>query len=107
MQTVGRVFAFTLLIYLSLDFADPNMPGALNFDPDQCVEAVQGRALRAGLPAPSAADLPPIAMPILELEDTLGYPSVNPAVHAPRRLPRVTRARAVVSDCAAAAADDH
>jgi CheY-like chemotaxis protein len=36
----GSRFAFVLLVYISLDFSDPNLSGALNFDLDQSVDAV-------------------------------------------------------------------
>lgn len=35
-----RRFAFVLLVYITLDFSDPNLPGALNFDLEQSVDAV-------------------------------------------------------------------
>lgn len=34
-----RVLRLLLVVYVTLDFADPNMPGALNFDPNESVDA--------------------------------------------------------------------
>ena len=44
-----RAFAIALLMYITLDFSDPNLPGALNFDLDQSVDAVHTQ-LRGHLP---------------------------------------------------------
>ena len=60
-----RAFAVALVTYIALDFSDPNLPGALNFDLDQSVDAVHTQ-LRGQLPvgktsivpvSPSADDL--------------------------------------------------
>ena len=50
-----------LLVYISLDFSDPNLPGALNFDLDQSVDAVHTQ-LRGQLPVAktSLAPLSPV-----------------------------------------------
>src|SRR5262245_62274725 len=63
-----RFSILALLLHLSLDFANPNMPGALCFDPDQSVDAIRTEA-RADAPAtvlavrspqpPAAAIAPP------------------------------------------------
>jgi hypothetical protein len=40
-RSVGaRLRVLTLLLYLTLDCANPMMAGAVGFDPDTCVEAV-------------------------------------------------------------------
>lgn len=52
-----RRFAFVLLLYISLDFSDPNLPGALNFDLDQSVDAVHTQ-LRGQLPIAKTSLLP-------------------------------------------------
>jgi hypothetical protein len=36
-----KVAIWLFALYVTLDLADPGMPGALNFDPDQSVEVVQ------------------------------------------------------------------
>jgi len=58
-----RWFVCALLVYVSLDFSDPNLPGALNFDLDQSVDAVHTQ-LRGQLPVAKTSILP--ASPILE-----------------------------------------
>jgi len=56
MLAVLRACALVLLIYVSMDFADPNMPGALNFDLNQSVDATYStpRALVSGANAASS-----------------------------------------------------
>jgi hypothetical protein len=58
-----RRLAFVLLLYISLDFSDPNLPGALNFDLDQSVDAVHTQ-LRGQLPVAKTSLLP--ASPIVD-----------------------------------------
>ncbi len=58
-----RWFVCVLLVYVSLDFSDPNLPGALNFDLDQSVDAVHTQ-LRGQLPVAKSSILP--ASPILD-----------------------------------------
>jgi hypothetical protein len=52
-----RRLAFMLLPYVSLDFGDPNLPGALNFNLDQSVDAVHTQ-LRGQLPVVKTSILP-------------------------------------------------
>ena len=52
-----RRIAFLLLVYISLDFSDPNLPGALNFDVSQSVDAVHTQ-LRGQLPVAKSSILP-------------------------------------------------
>jgi hypothetical protein len=60
-----RVFAFAVLVYLALDFADPNLPGVLNFDVDQSVDAVSTQ-MRGHIPAPKPPMVPePLASPVV------------------------------------------
>ena len=42
-----RCATLALLLYVSLDLSNPHMPGAFNFDPDECVESVQAASLRS------------------------------------------------------------
>lgn len=42
-----RCATLALLLYVSLDLSNPHMPGAFNFDPDDCVESVQAPSLRS------------------------------------------------------------
>ena len=50
------LFTTLVMLYLVVDFADPNLPGAVSFDPDDCVEVVQTER------APSAP-IPVLAVP--------------------------------------------
>ena len=51
------LFTTLVMLYLVVDFGDPNLPGAITFDPDGCVEVVQ--AHRAPAPAPRAVAVMP------------------------------------------------
>jgi len=55
-----RAVAVAVLVHLTLDFADPNLPGALNFDADQSVDAVSTH-VHGHIPAPK----PPMAPELL------------------------------------------
>ncbi len=49
-------FTLALLLYVTLDFGNPLMPGAVSFDPSESVEAMQGGGARAPhdmVPAPA------------------------------------------------------
>ena len=79
---VRRVPAL-LLLYVVLDFANPLMPGAVNFDAGASVEAVRlerawsPRALSAAVPVPA----PPLALsPAL-----VSPPAAHPTRPAPTR----------------------
>lgn len=74
-MTPARWLAVLLLAYLALDFANPLMPGAVSFDPDDSVEAVRG----GHAPAPDAVSF-------------VGEPLVPAVVRAPP--PRCSIARA-------------
>ena len=100
-----RTVACALLVYLSLDFADPNMPGALNFDADKSVEAVPSQA-RAKLP-PAAISLVPLAPSINDAAVFAQAALVRPVISVARTLPLNLRPRAVLSARAPAPADDH
>jgi hypothetical protein len=100
-----RTVACALLVYLSLDFADPNMPGALNFDLDKSVEAVPSQP-RAKLP-PAAISVPPVAPSINEAAVFAQAALVRPVIAVARTLPLHLRPRAVLSARVPAAADDH
>jgi len=96
-----RALNLVLLLYITLDFADPNLPGALNFDLDQSVDGVHSQ-LRGQSPIAKAATVP---APIFVQEVALSKARV-----APRRLgvtvrtpgvnvrPRALLSRVVASD---------
>jgi hypothetical protein len=52
-----RAITLILLIYVTLDFADPNLPGALNFDLSQSVDGVQSH-LRGQSPIAKGVTVP-------------------------------------------------
>jgi hypothetical protein len=52
-----RTLTLILLTYVTLDFADPNLPGALNFDLDQSVDGVHTQ-LRGHSPIAKGATVP-------------------------------------------------
>jgi hypothetical protein len=61
-----RAVAFAVLMHLTLDFSDPNLPGALKFDADQSVDAVSTH-VRGHIVAakPSIVPVPgPLASPV-------------------------------------------
>jgi hypothetical protein len=70
---VRRRLALLLLLYVSLDFANPLMPGAVTFDPSGSVDGL--RAPRVRVAAPAAVPAPPR----LELAD-----AERPVFRAPR-----------------------
>jgi hypothetical protein len=39
-----RPLVFVLLVHITLDFSDPNLPGAFNFDSNESVDAVYTQA---------------------------------------------------------------
>ena len=51
------LFTTLVLVYLALDFGDPNLPGATTFDPDDSVEVVHLQ--RDPSPAPPAPAVTP------------------------------------------------
>jgi hypothetical protein len=59
-----RVFFTTLvMLYLALDFGDPNLPGATSFDPDESVKGVQvSRMPTAAPPALAVTPAPRIVL---------------------------------------------
>ena len=52
-----RALTCVLLLYVTLDFADPNIPGALDFDIDQSVDGVHTQ-LRGQSPIAKAGVVP-------------------------------------------------
>jgi hypothetical protein len=92
-----RWFAFVLLVYISLDFSDPNLPGALNFDLDQSVDAVHTQ-LRGQLPLAKSFILP--VAPIVEgarVLPPLEIAAVRP-VTVTSRTPSYVRPRALLAN---------
>jgi hypothetical protein len=92
-----RLLVLALLVYLALDFGDPSMPGALNFDPDQSVEAVSTQP-REGAPVSIIAAL---SSPVLVTTTTQvlrqDTPKNRVAPADRRKLTRLQRPRALLS----------
>jgi hypothetical protein len=92
--------------YLALDLANPLMPGALNFDADDTVDAVRGHRDRARL-MPAFAALPP-ARPgdgmapeprvRASVPRLVAVPPVTSEARYPRRLPPAGLAEADLDD---------
>ena len=95
MAAMWRALIVIVLTYVTLDFADPNLPGALNFDLDQSIDGVHTQlrgqspvAKGVGVPAPlfvqDARDRKPQIMP-------------RPVTVSPRMTPLGARPRALLS----------
>lgn len=93
-----RVVVFALLVYISLDFSDPNLPGALNFDLDQSVDAVHTQ-LRGQLPVAKISILPvsPLVKKV-SLPVAVDPVAIRPVILATRMPPSDVRPRALLSN---------
>jgi len=92
---MGRAFALALLVYVTLDFADPNLPGALNFDLTQSVDGVQTQG-RPQLPVMKDINVR-APLTVANADDAATRPAPR-AVSAVVRRPLVeVRPRAVLS----------
>ena len=66
-----RRLTLAFLMYLTLDLSSPFVPGAFNFEPDECVEAIRG----SSSPHPRAdASALPARTPVVRL----GLPPSSP-----------------------------
>jgi len=90
-----RGLAFVLLVYVTLDFSGPNLPGALNFDLDQSVDAVHTQ-LRGQLPGVSVLAVSPLAETVA-LPVAVAPIAIRPGIVAPRTPPADVRPRALLS----------
>ena len=92
-----RRLVFVLLVYVSLDFSDPNLPGALNFDLDQSVDAVHTQ-LRGQLPIAKTSLVP--VSPIVDGVRSLApfEATTRPAVVTSRTPRSYVRPRALLSN---------
>jgi hypothetical protein len=95
---MSRRIAFVLLVYVSLDFRDLNLPGALNFDLDQSVDAVHTQ-LRGQLPVvkttipPGSALVEKMSLPV-----AIDPIAIRPGILASRMPPSRVRPRALLSN---------
>ena len=58
-----RHMTMAILLYVTLDLSSPFVPGAFNFDPDECVEGIQ----RASSPQELALSTIPARLPVTRL----------------------------------------
>ena len=102
----GSRLALLLILYVSLDFANPMMPGAVSFDPDDSVEAVRPDRSRAdGDAAPEAPGPAPERPEPGLLVRLAARPA--PGIVPPRRAPVLPRFRPARSPDPAPGSDDH
>lgn len=101
-----RGLTLAVLAYLCLDFANPMIPGAVSFEPDESVEGVWGDRGRCD----AAALRPPPALASVQVEPPPGLPAARPRRLVPSTRPErpghLGRSRLTPSDTAASA-DDH
>lgn len=101
-----RWLALAFLLYVALDFANPMIPGAVTFDPDDTVEAVRadGAAALEQLIVIAPAPAPDAVAPARLVPLVAPAPRTVPGAHR-----RFTRARRVppTSRPAPPGAEDH
>jgi len=61
---MGRRLVWLLLIYVTLDFANPLMPGAVNFDVDDSVDGVHAERVRPDRYESAVVPAPPLFVPV-------------------------------------------
>jgi hypothetical protein len=102
---MGRWLMWLLLIYVTLDFSNPLMPGAVNFDADDSVDGVHGERVR-----PDRYETVAVPAPLLfasATPDSDQVPRLLPEPRArDRELPAVRRDLRRPPD-PASPADDH
>jgi hypothetical protein len=101
-RSMWRLFVSGVLLWVTLDLATPQMPGALKFNPDESVDVVDAKGSRPILPAAAAVPLAVASTPGV-LEDPLVR--VDAAPRAPWRPPVILRARTLVSESSSPAPD--
>lgn len=102
----GRRLALFLLLYVALDFSNPHMPGAVNFDPADSVEGVHAERVRADRQE-AASETPAALFPVAAVEhDRPPRPPVNAAPLTDREPPVVRRSPTRSPD-PASPGDDH
>jgi hypothetical protein len=84
-----RVLPVLLLLYVSADFSNPMMPGAVSFDPDESVSAVRVDRARANEPVVGVSPLPNFTIlslekPALRARWARARTEPEPRVFAPR-----------------------
>lgn len=67
---------FAFLVYVTIDLSNPFVPGAFNFNPDECVE---GTHRTSSSPQCAAASLLPARAPVARLDVPLPSPVRPPA----------------------------
>jgi hypothetical protein len=100
-----RVFVSAILVYLTLDFADPMMPGALNFDADQSVEVVYVKDVQVPAPDVAVSLLPHLDYTTMTEKLALAGRVVKPVTRV--ETVRIRGPRALVSESASSSPEDH
>ena len=90
-----RAITVILLAYVTLDFADPNLPGALNFDVDQSIDGVHTQLRGQSLIAKGVS----VPTPLFVQDATERKPQImpRPVIVAVRMPPVDARPRALLS----------
>jgi hypothetical protein len=103
--SVRRV-ALLLLLYVTMDFSNPHMPGALTFDAQDSVEGVHAERGRSG---PPVATVPPAPRPAAPLADSRSSFArrVPPGAGQPRRWRAGHAGRTPVLASPAGGSEDH
>jgi hypothetical protein len=79
----ARLLVRLLLLYVALDFANPMMPGAVSFDPGDCVEGAHLERARA----PDSVAATPVRVAAHLVDPLLVDPPLPSAVRNPRPCP--------------------
>jgi hypothetical protein len=103
-----RGLLLVVLLYVTLDFSLPDMPGAFEFDPAGCVESVEAARGRVAsevivLPAPAAGTCLEWQVPRGDLRHRL----VSTEFSVPRRAPMVHLPRATAASSSSPTEDPH
>jgi hypothetical protein len=104
-----RRFPLLLLLYVTLDFANPLMPGAVSFEAGS-IQVVQGdRTARAARPAAAPARLVTVfpSWDVVPMDATLARPAPLPSRPSGRALRAVRRTPPQHVPAAPSPAEDH
>ena len=74
-----RCLTLVVLTYVSLDLSSPFIPGAFNFDPDDCVEGIRQASGHSTVRVNQPATSTPSPLPIFRVADEprlIGRPAI-------------------------------
>jgi hypothetical protein len=100
-----RLLVSAILLYVTLDFADPMIPGALNFDADQSVDGVYAKDVREHAPSVAVSARPDVGVVADGDRRPVSARAVTPSVH--HSVARITGPRTLVSESRSSSPDDH